>query len=60
MGDEVGLLRVDLKVAVNKSRAINLYKSMGFDVEGVLRAERMHLDGPQDTMVMARVRARSS
>lgn len=58
--DQVGVLRVGLRVAVNNSRAIDLYRSMGFDVEGVLRAERMHLDGPQDAMVMARVRARSS
>jgi RimJ/RimL family protein N-acetyltransferase len=54
--DEVGILRVGLRVAVNNSRAIDLYKSMGFHTEGILRAERMHLDGPQDTLVMARVR----
>jgi RimJ/RimL family protein N-acetyltransferase len=58
--DDVGLLRVGLKVAVSNSRAIALYKSMGFDTEGVLRAERMHLDGPHDTLVMARVRGKSS
>lgn len=58
--DEVGLLHVGLRVAVTNARAIYLYKSMGFDVEGVLRAERMHLDGPQDAMVMARVRANPS
>lgn len=54
--DSAGLLRIQLEVAATNERAVRLYRSFGFEVEGRLRAQRKHGDTFVDGLVMARVR----
>lgn len=37
LGREIGLLRIELSAATTNDRAIQLYKSVGFEKEGILR-----------------------
>ncbi len=53
--DARGLVRIALEVAANNTRAIDLYRTFGFEIEGRLRARRKEGDGYVDGLVMGRV-----
>lgn len=53
--DEQGIEKVTLKVLATNDKAIRLYKTSGFEIEGVLKRDRRHADGQYyDTVMMAR------
>ncbi|KAA8786564.1 RimJ/RimL family protein N-acetyltransferase [Paenibacillus sp. 4624] len=53
--DEQGIEKVTLKVLATNDKAIRLYETSGFEVEGVFKRDRRHADGRYyDTVVMAR------
>ncbi len=54
--DNSALQRVYLEVSDDNTRAIHLYESLGFEVEGRLRARRKHGEVYVDNLAMARVR----
>lgn len=51
----LGLLRVELEVYVDNAPAIRLYRSRGFQVEGIARAHTLRDGVLVDTFYMARV-----
>ena len=52
----LGLKRVGLYVCVDNQRAIELYQSAGFEVEGRLQADNFRNGGYADVLVMSRLR----
>jgi L-phenylalanine/L-methionine N-acetyltransferase len=52
----LGLLRVELEVFVDNTRAIKLYESLGFVTEGRKRMDSIRRGEYVDTFVMGRVR----
>jgi putative acetyltransferase len=52
----LGLVRVDLDVAADNKRAVDLYEKLGFVVEGRLRKARYFDGGYGDILIMARVK----
>lgn len=52
----LGLTRVGLYVVADNERAIELYKSVGFEVEGRLCADTFRHGGYVDVLVMSRLR----
>lgn len=49
----VGVAKLALSVFTSNERAIALYRSLGFEEEGVRRAQVRLADGPRDVMLMA-------
>ena len=49
----LGLRKVLLEVAADNPRAIELYRRIGFQTEGVLRRQLLRPDGAVDVLVMA-------
>lgn len=56
--DSRGLVRVSLEVDSTNERAIRLYRSRGFETEGVLRARKKLGSNYVDNLIMARLVAR--
>lgn len=52
-----GLRRVELDVAVHNTRAIALYESFGFEIEGTKRGDTLTEGRLDDSHVMARLRS---
>lgn len=53
--DRSGVEKVTLTVLETNDKAIELYHSMGFEIEGVLKKDRRHANGEYyDTIVMGR------
>lgn len=52
----LGLRRIQLEAYIDNARAIALYRTLGFEDEGVLRADSMRDGALIDTLVMARLR----
>jgi RimJ/RimL family protein N-acetyltransferase len=53
--DHQGLIRLWIEVVETNERAIRLYETLGFELEGRLRARRRHGDQLVDNLLMARV-----
>jgi RimJ/RimL family protein N-acetyltransferase len=54
--DANGIKRIELHVLETNEKAIRLYKKLGFEVEGILRKNKLLSDGKYyDTVVMGRV-----
>ncbi|MFC3221340.1 GNAT family N-acetyltransferase [Tianweitania populi] len=53
--DAAEFLRIQLSVYSNNDAAINLYRSVGFQQEGVQRKARISLSGFVDVIMMARL-----
>lgn len=51
--EALGLRKVLLEVAADNPRAIELYRRVGFQTEGVLRRQLVRPEGPVDVLVMA-------
>ena len=49
----VGLSKLSLSVFTSNERAIGLYRSLGFEDEGVRRRQVLLADGPRDVLLMA-------
>lgn len=55
--EAIGLEKLSLKVLERNDKAILLYESLGFEVEGVLRRDKLLADGQfYSTIVMGRLR----
>ncbi|WP_341347491.1 GNAT family N-acetyltransferase [Paenibacillus sp. FSL H3-0469] len=55
--EAIGLEKLSLKVLEGNDKAIRLYESLGFEVEGVLRRDKLLADGQfYSTIVMGRLR----
>jgi RimJ/RimL family protein N-acetyltransferase len=52
-GRAVGVAKLSLSVFTTNHRAIALYRSLGFEEEGVRRAQVLLADGSRDVMLMA-------
>jgi putative acetyltransferase len=58
IGEEhLGFTRIELEVYVDNERAVRLYRSFGFEMEGTLRFHAMRDGTFVDTLMMARVSA---
>ncbi|KQY86550.1 GNAT family acetyltransferase [Paenibacillus sp. Root52] len=58
--DTAGVEKMTLNVLGTNEKAVELYKKVGFEVEGIMRRDRMHTDGQfYDTIVMGRFRSRA-
>jgi RimJ/RimL family protein N-acetyltransferase len=56
--DGIGLEKVSLQVLETNHTAIELYKSLGFEIEGILRKDKRLADGQfYSTIAMGRLRA---
>jgi RimJ/RimL family protein N-acetyltransferase len=56
--DATGLEKLTLQVLETNQKAIQLYTSLGFEVEGILRKDKLLADGQfYSTIVMGRLRA---
>ncbi|MFS0873795.1 N-acetyltransferase family protein [Paenibacillus xylanilyticus] len=56
--DTSGVEKMTLNVLETNDKAIELYKGMGFEIEGVLKKDRKHADGKYyDTIVMGRFKS---
>ena len=56
--DSIGIKKVALIVLETNDRAIGLYKSLGFEIEGILKNDKFLSDGKyHDTIVMGRFNA---
>ncbi|WP_142826382.1 GNAT family N-acetyltransferase [Planococcus soli] len=54
--DEVGISKISLKVLETNIKAINLYKKYGFEVEGILKKDKLLSDGNYyNTVLMGRI-----
>jgi RimJ/RimL family protein N-acetyltransferase len=54
--DHNGIKRIELYVLETNEKAIGLYKKLGFEIEGVLRKNKLLSDGRYyDTVVMGRI-----
>jgi putative acetyltransferase len=54
--DWLGLQRLQLEVSVANERAIRLYRSAGFEIEGTLRGDTIREGRLEDSHVMGRLR----
>lgn len=54
----VGISRLELNVMVNNERAVALYKSLGYDIEGTRRNSVVLRSGPVDEYMMAKLIAK--
>nr|WP_306437523.1 GNAT family N-acetyltransferase [Saccharibacillus sp. O23] len=55
------IAKIQLSVVATNESAIRLYRKYGFEIEGVLRNDRIHADGRfYDTVLMGRFRDRAS
>ncbi len=52
----LGLVRVELEVLVDNTRAITLYESLGFQTEGLKRGDIFRRGAYLDVVVMGRIR----
>jgi RimJ/RimL family protein N-acetyltransferase len=53
--DSIGIQKIALNVLETNNRAIKLYKSLGFEIEGMLKKDKILSDGKYyDTIVMGR------
>ena len=52
----LGLIRLELSAWTTNTRGIEIYKSFGFQQEGIMRAYVRHPDGFRDAIKMARIR----
>lgn len=54
--DSNGIRKIVLQVVETNEKAMSLYSSLGFEVEGILRNDRVHADGKSyNTVVMGRL-----
>lgn len=55
--DETGIQKMTLEVIETNSKAIEMYKKVGFEIEGILKQDRLLADGKYyNTIAMARFR----
>jgi len=53
--DQTGVEKMTLTVVASNEKAIELYQKSGFEIEGILKKDRRHVDGQyHDTIVMGR------
>lgn len=53
--DSIGMKKITLKVLETNDKAIQLYKKLGFGIEGILKKDKLHSDGKYyNTIVMGR------
>lgn len=53
--DNVGVEKIGLIVVESNKKAVEIYKKMGFEIEGKLIKDRKYIDGTyDDTILMAR------
>ncbi len=56
----LGATRVELEVYADNERAIRLYRSYGFELEGTKRCDTWRGEGYVDTLIMGRLRCAAS
>ena len=55
--DTTGVQKMTLNVLGTNDKAVELYRKVGFEVEGIMKKDRLHADGQfYDTIVMGRYR----
>lgn len=55
--DTIGIEKMTLNVVGTNDKAMEIYKRMGFEIEGTLKNDRRHADGRYyDTVMMGRFR----
>ncbi|WP_020616415.1 GNAT family N-acetyltransferase [Paenibacillus daejeonensis] len=55
--DSIGIKKIQLNVLETNTKAIGLYKSFGFEIEGILKHDKLLSDGNfYDTIVMGRLK----
>ncbi len=53
--DSNGIKKITLNVLETNDKAITLYKKLGFEIEGILKKDKLHSDGKYyNTIVMGR------
>ncbi|MEY8748726.1 N-acetyltransferase family protein [Bacillales bacterium AN1005] len=58
--DTTGVGKMTLNVLGTNDKAVELYKKVGFEVEGIMRRDRLHADGKfYDTILMGRFRSQA-
>lgn len=58
--DTTGVQKMTLNVLGTNDKAVELYKKVGFEVEGIMKRDRLHADGQfYDTIVMGRFRSQA-
>lgn len=55
--DSTGIKKIQLNVLETNSKAIELYKFFGFEIEGTLKNDKILSDGYYNTIVMGRVKS---